>query len=185
MALTLGFDPTGIDHRVAETLDGLIATLQVWAAGVESTGRRVDIPYHSRYFSVDSGTITTSEGIIRVFAYIIIGDYLLVMFDLQSISVTGTPNIINITAPEGFRVKVGDRQLAANNRLYTQPCLIQTDVGSRELGEVWVTNNANTSTIDNSGSQVTMHVHQVDDGVWGAGTTIGIYGHCLFEFERV
>lgn len=170
--------PTGISDELEQAFATIVAQ-------VGAIGKRVDIPFQTRYFSVDTGTITVTEGNLRVFSYTILGDHLLVIFDLVGMSVTGTPNIITITAPEGFRMRPGDRHNALYNRLYTQPVIVQTDVGDKEPGEVWVTNSAATTTIGNDGRQVSLHVHQLDDGVWTAGTQIAIQGHCLFEYERV
>lgn len=181
MSLLYNVDHHELDPRTAAEMERLVAAIQTQLG---DTGRRVDIPFNSRYFSVDSGTITALESNLLVFSYTLIGNYLTVFFDIQGLAVTGTPSIISITAPEGFRVRVGDRLYASPNRLYRQPCLIQTDAGNNpELGEVWVTNNISTAFIDNTGSQASMHFHQADDGTFAAGTSIRLYGHCTFEFE--
>lgn len=177
MSLLLSM-PSGISDELEQALTAIQTQLG-------AVGRRVDIPYQSRYWSVDSGTITPLEAGLNIFSYTVFGDHMTVFFDMTGIAVTGTPNIITITAPEGFRVRQGDRLHAATNRLYTQPCVIQTDTGDREAGEVWVTNTSGTSTIDNSANQVALHFHQLDDGVFGSGTSIGLFGHCTFECERV
>ena len=106
MGLLLGFDRQGIDPRVADELDQILASIQTWAGKSEGLGKWTDVPYSAVLFGQSAGVWTVEPGDMQLYQYTIVQDMMfvrLILFHTTTSAAIG-PSLY-VSLPDGWRCR--------------------------------------------------------------------------------
>lgn len=135
--MLIPFDPAGLDPKVVNVFDELIAALQTWAGKFESYGRWIDVPYEAAIYRAVTGAWTVNQGNHRRFRYAMFGPETMALEVVVATTTTGAGmgNDFRIRLPTGYQLKPNASGIQDS---YNLPGLNHYNFGATSgIGSVW------------------------------------------------